>query len=163
MSYDINVRCAVPEDIKYLSKTIKDLVEHTSLTSRDIYFLELDVNYEAGFSEYVSGFMKDDSSLCLIAELDESPAGSLIAKETVPFLPFSKIKRVGEIVMCWVEPEVRQQWVASALVSEAESWFRACGIEHVELNFIVGNSEAEAVWERLGYKPFRINSRKTIS
>lgn len=162
MSSDIKVRKAVPQDKKYLSKTVKDLVEHTRLTSRDIYFLDLDEGYEAGFGEFVTGFMQDGSSLCLIAEVDSSPVGSLIAKETVPFLPFSQIKRAGEIVMCWVEPGVRNRGVATSLISESESWFRERGINHVELSFIVGNTEAEAVWERLGYKPFRINSRKIL-
>lgn len=162
MSSDIKVRKAIPQDLKYLSNTIKNLVEHTRLSSQDIYFLELDENYEAGFDEFVTGFMQDSSSLCLIAEIDDSLAGTLIAKETVPFLPFSQIKRAGEIVMCWVEPGFRNDGIATALVSKAEGWFRESGIEHVELSFIVGNSEAEAVWERLGYKPFRINSRKTL-
>lgn len=162
MSSDIKVRTAVPQDIKYLSKTIKDLVEHTRLTSQDTYFLEFDENYEAGFDEFVTGFMQDGSSLCLIAEVDNSPIGTLIAKETVPFLPFSKIKRSGEIVMCWVDQGFRNRGVASTLVSSAESWFSETGIKHVELSFIVGNTEAEAVWERLGFKPFRINSRKTL-
>lgn len=162
MQSDIKVRKAVPQDLKYLSNTIKDLVEHTRLTSRDAYFLELDENYEAGFDEFVTGFMQDGSSLCLIADVDNRRIGSLIAKETAPFLPFSKIKRAGEIVMCWVEPGFRNEGVATALLSEAESWFKSIGIEHIELSFIVGNTEAEAVWERLGYKPFRINSRKTL-
>lgn len=162
MSADLKVRKAVPQDLKYLSKTVKNLVEHTRLTSRDIYFLELDQGYDQGFDQFVSGFMDDSASLCLIAEAADGFAGSLIAKETAPFLPFSKIKRAGEIVMCWVEPGLRNRGVASALVSEAEYWFTENGIRHIELNFIVGNTEAEAVWERLGYKPFRITSRKTL-
>lgn len=162
MSTDIIVRKSLSEDLKYLSKTVKDLVEHTRISSQDAYFLELDQGYELGFDEFVSAFIQDGSSLCLISEVEGSYAGSLIAKEAAPFLPFSKIKRIGEIVMCWVEPEFRNRGIAKALVNEAESWLKGRGIEHIELNFIVGNSEAEAVWERLGYKPFRINSRKTL-
>ena len=64
--------------------------------------------------------------------------------------------------MCWVEPDYRNRGVARALVSAIEDWCDGSGLKHIELNFIVGNTEAEAVWERLGYRPFRITSRKTL-
>lgn len=162
MPDDMIIREALPTDISHLSKSVKDLVEHTRLTSRDTYFLDLVQGYEHGFDSWVSDLIQETTTLVLIAEIDNIPAGSIIAKETAPFLPFSTVKRVGEIIMCWVEPDVRKKGVAGTLVLAVEKWCRERGLEHIELNFIVGNTEAEAVWERLGYKPFRITSRKTL-
>ena len=138
------------------------MVECTRLTSCDLYFIDVDQDYELGFDDWLTGLTNESTMLALIAEIDANPAGSIIANESAPVLPFSKVKRVGEIIMCWVEPDVRKKSVAGALVSVVESWCSERGLEHIELNYIVGNNEAEAVWERLGYKPFRITSRKTL-
>lgn len=65
--------------------------------------------------------------------------------------------------MCWVGPDYIKQGVAGGLVSAIEDWRKERELSHIELNYIVGNTEAGAVWERLGYKPFRITSRKSLN
>ena len=63
---------------------------------------------------------------------------------------------------CWVEPEHRRQGLARRLFDELERWMRAEGISRVELNVVAANEGAVALWQDLGFEPFRLVLQKSL-
>ena len=156
------IRTATKTDIPFLADGLTGLIEHTR-TSGDVYFADLDDNYNKGFERYLTRYLKDEKAILLIAQADDQPVGFILGQITSPFLPFSKIKKVGEIAICWVNPKFQGQGIAAKLVEAAEAWFAKQGLEYVELQYIVGNNKAENFWSKQQYKPFRIECRKQIT
>ena len=155
------IRTATKADTPFLAEGLTALVEHTR-TSGDVYFVEIDNGYNKDFENYLSTFLDDENAILLIAEINNQPVGFILGQITSPFLPFSKIKKVGEIAMCWVNPDFQGRGVAGKLVEATEAWFAKQGLEYVELQYIVGNTKAENFWTKQQYKPFRIECRKQI-
>lgn len=156
------IRTATKNDTPFLADGLTGLVEHTR-TSGDVYFADFDDDYNKGFERYIATFLKKDNAIILIAEVDNQPVGFIVGQITSPFIPFSKIKKIGEIAICWVNPDLQGQGIAGKLVAEAEAWFARQGLEYVELQYIVGNTKAENFWNKQQYKPFRIECRKQIT
>ena len=156
------IRTATKTDIPFLADGLTGLVEHTK-TSGDVYFADFEDGYNKGFGRYITRFLEDEKAILLIAEIDDQPVGFILGQITRPFIPFSKIKKVGEIAICWVNPNLQGQGIAAKLVEAAEAWFAKQGIEYVELQYIVGNTKAENFWSKQQYKPFRIECRKQIT
>jgi GNAT superfamily N-acetyltransferase len=59
---------------------------------------------------------------------------------------------VAELVSMWVAPEARGAGLARALVAAAVAWARASGIASLELWVTSGNADADAFYERLGFR-----------
>ena len=51
----------------------------------------------------------------------------------------------------YVRPEARRRGVLRALVSEAERWSRARGLDQMRLHNVAGSVAAERAWEALGF------------
>ncbi len=156
------IREATLEDVPYTVQSLKQLVDHVRERSQDAYFIELEENYDQGFGAYVTEFVKSEKSQVLIAEVNHDPVGMLLGRETSPAMPISKIKRIGEIVVCWVDPDYRQRGISQSLIAQIEDWFAKRDLHYVELYYIVGNTEAELTWQNLGYQPYRITARKHL-
>ncbi len=156
------IRLATDNDTSFLVNGLKRMVEHLRSRTKDPYCINLTSNYDQKFPEQITMFLKDETARIYIAEDLGLPLGYIIGKIACPFLPFSQIKQVGDIWICWVEPEVRGQGIAKQLTQSIEAWFSEQDIYYVELHYVVGNIEAEATWERLGYYPFRIAARKEL-
>lgn len=52
--------------------------------------------------------------------------------------------------------------LVSKLVDEIEGWFRERSIQYVDVQYLLGNIDAEATWERLGYQAYRVIARKML-
>ena len=156
------IRQAQSSDTVYLADGLKNLVEHIHDTSGDAYFVDLDQNYHHGFTGLMTNLLEASDTQILVAVDGEKAQGFIIGHIKKPFLPFSGVKQIGEISICWVDPDARGQGIASQLVDEIEQWFIQHNISYVELHYIVGNSEAERFWPQRGYTPYRIAGRKQI-
>ena len=94
-------------------------------------------------------------------EEDDTIIGLL--REIVPcHLPISSVKRVGYISGAYVLPEYRGQGIMKRLETLLVVYFKDCGLQFVELHFIVKNLLARKSWDALGYKTFREQARKRI-
>ncbi len=60
--------------------------------------------------------------------------------------------RYGYISSVYVRPAVRRSGVLHALMSAAESWCEARGLDELRLHNDAANLVAGATWERLGFK-----------
>ncbi|MHB8218736.1 MAG: GNAT family N-acetyltransferase [Acidimicrobiales bacterium] len=60
--------------------------------------------------------------------------------------------RLGQIALCYVEPDARQVGVGSALVAELTSWFRSRDCTHVDGVALPGDRDTKQLYERAGFK-----------
>ena len=157
------IREANNEDITILVEWMLQLISHFQHTSSDPYVTQIVDNQDEGILAWFNEAIPSESSKIFLAEEDDMPVGFIFGKITKPFLSASKINEIGLIELCWVDPAYRQQGVASQLVHILEDWFKAQGIEYIDLQYLVGNVSAEKSWEKMGYMPYRISSRKKLN
>lgn len=159
----IEIREALAQDLDFLDKSCIDLVHHIQESTQDPYFQEMEESYQDNVRDMIRHFLESEMSQILLATKDGKYLGFIVGQVKVPFLSISRIKQVGEIVLCWVEPESRGAGVAKRLTDAIEQFFAYRGIRFVDLHYVTGNREAEAVWERLGYHSCRVLARKQLS
>ena len=141
---------------------MKNLLNHLQNTSAEVYLKDLEEGHDREFDSWLHEYIQSDNSQVLIAEENAQPVGFILGQLTEPYIKASKIKQIGRIEACWIEPLYREKGYATRLVQEIESWFRLKGVTYSDLYFIVGNTEAEKTWSNLGYSPYRVASRKPL-
>lgn len=156
------IRSAQRGDMTYLLDGMKSLIKHVQKTSQDPYVCNLDQDYERDIEFWFQNLLTSESACILIAQRDRQPAGFIVGVLAEPFVKSSAIKMIGQIELCWVEPAFRRQRVAARLVAELERWFDKTGVEYCDVQYLLGNQEAEATWSRLGYRPYRATGRKRL-
>lgn len=62
----------------------------------------------------------------------------------------------------WVAEQWRRRGVAKALKALGESWARRIGAHFMSTNVLVENAPMHALNRALGYRPYRIHSRKRL-
>lgn len=158
----LSIKTAAAKHMPYLCKAMADLLGHVRDSTQDIYLLELTEDYLADAEHWLQERLHSAQSTILIAQKDDKPIGYIIGSVTRPYAQHSRIQAIGLIEHCWVEPAVRRQGIATRLVRDIEDWFRLHGIDYTDVQFIVGNHEAEHAWAKLGYRPYRIIARKAL-
>ena len=113
------------------------------------YVAELAVRFEEGF---------DPASGNALAEQDmEPPTGYLVLArlegEAVGCGVVKRLdERAGEIKRVWVDPKMRGRGLAGRLMRELETLALALGCSRVRLDTNKALTEAQQLYERLGYK-----------
>jgi GNAT superfamily N-acetyltransferase len=158
----VSIKTAAPEYMPYLRQAMADLLAHVRDSTRDIYLLNLTDDYLAEAGHWLLDRLHSQQSQILIAQMADKPVGYVIGSMTRPYTQHNSIQAIGLIEHCWVEPAWRRQGVATKLVRVIEDWFRQQGIDYTDVQYIVGNREAEHAWVKLGYSPYRITARKTL-
>lgn len=157
------IRRATQDDVPQLVQWMERLVAHVQERSNDPYVVNVEEGYEIEFSPWFIKIIQSDSAAVFVAEEDGcNGVGFVVGTITAPFLKASAIKRIGQIDLCWVEPTHRKKGIARQLCSQAESWFKDRDIKYIDLQYLVGYTEAEKSWINLGYRPYRISARKEI-
>lgn len=146
----------------YLIQAMAHLLEHVRDTSQDAYLLRLTDDYISESAKWLEDRYQSELSSILIAEENGNPIGYVIGTVTKPFLQRCAIQEIGLIEHCWVEKECRMKGVANKLVKAIEAWFKQRSIHYIDVQYLLGNLEAEGTWENLGYKPYRVIARKLI-
>ena len=155
------IRNAYNPDLSKINAWVQQLVEHVK-TTRDVYVNAMSDEYIGEYAEWFSQAIFDRDVIVLIAEIDQISVGFLQGKIEQPFIASSQIQTIGHIEMCWVDIEYRRDGIAQALVAEAESWFRRKQVSYVDVNYIVGNQQAETAWPNMGYTTYRLSARKCL-
>ncbi|MBT9567965.1 MAG: GNAT family N-acetyltransferase [Thiobacillus sp.] len=153
---------ATRQDLSYLHRAMAALLAHVRDTSQDAYLLRLTDRYIEDSVDWLARLMASDESIVLVAKRGGEPVGYAIGSLTRPFIERSAIETIGLIEHCWVEPACRRQALATKLVEALERWFSERSVEFVDVQYLLGNSEAEATWVRLGYRPYRVIARKQL-
>ena len=150
------------EDISFLVEALSKLVSHVQKTTNDIYFSNLEEQDPSAAAGMFNDVLQDENSKILISEYKGEKAGFIFGRVSKPFLPVSIIKKIGLIEMCWVDHKHRRKGISRRLCEDLELWFKSKELRYVDLYYLVGNTEAENSWERLGYRPYRVASRKEL-
>ena len=82
----------------------------------------------------------------LVAELDGEPAGLVWAKMD------GVNPELMHLYQMWVKPECRGNGVGQGLLETALDWAREREVRFVELDVTLGNSSAQRLYERAGFK-----------
>lgn len=158
----ITIEVANNNDKPYLLKAMALLLEHVRDTSQDEYLLRLTGDCIEESEQWMEKILASDESNAYVAKNDGVSVGYVIGTITRPFIQRCTIKHIGLIEHCWVEREYRMKGIAAKLVEVIEKWFRDNSIQYIDVQYLLGNIEAEITWEKLGYKPYRVISRKIL-
>jgi len=158
----ITIEVASNNDKPYLLGAMTCLLEHVRESSQDEYLLRLTGNYIEDAEQWIEKLFASDESNTYIAKNDGASIGYAIGTITRPFIKRSAIEKIGLIEHCWVEKECRMNGIATKLVEVIERWFKRHSIQYIDVQYLLGNLEAEITWEKLGYKPYRVISRKVL-
>lgn len=158
----ITIKEANDNDKPYLLEAMACLLEHVKYSSQDEYLLRLTDDYIEDSKQWIEQILASDESNTYVAKIDGASVGYVIGTITRPFIQRCTIKNIGLIEHCWVEKECRMNGLAARLVEVIEEWFKENSIQYIDVQYLLGNIEAEITWENLGYKPYRIISRKVL-
>ena len=156
------IRAAEPNDIPSLIDSMNKLVVHVQTRSDDVYMQDLEKAGNENLTVMFLQALDDLDTQVLVSVHNGSYAGFIYGKISTPFIPTSTIKHIGLIEMCWVEKTHRNSGIGRSLAQAIEDWFREKNVNYVDLHYLLGNTEAEASWNKLGYNPFRVTARKEL-
>jgi GNAT superfamily N-acetyltransferase len=86
----------------------------------------------------------------VIAIADDRIVG-FVAGRTRMLPPYFGIGHVGAISEVFVSPEARRLGIGRVMLTHMVDWYRAQGIQRIELQVVARNPEAVTFYERLGW------------
>ena len=114
------IRKAGPEDMKFLVRGMWDLIEELRQLTEDPYFSKLTKSDRYTFRTFFEELLADKDADILIASQNNIDVGFTVCKTRENPLSFSKIKKIGEILCCWMHPDQRHKGYGKQLVENAE-------------------------------------------
>jgi len=156
------MRTATIEDLEFVAQCFIDISLFIKSKASDIYIDGLPNSIDDNTMNIASEYIQKEDAIALISETGGRPIACLLGKVEMTSFPPSGVGEIGNIAVCWVSQEFRNQKIGSELVQEAEKWFATKGVNKIELSYMARNALAEKVWAKLGYKPFRTFAYKDI-
>jgi len=143
------IRPATAADLEGVSLLATQLVAlHHQWDPRRFFAVEKPAE---GYRWFLDTQLEADNALVLVAHVDGALAGYLYAtvepRDWAIFLDEHGV--VHDVV---VDDRFRRRGVASALLTDAFARLEAMGAPRVVLHTAIGNTEAHAVFERLGFR-----------
>lgn len=157
--------------LEFREMFINEVLEVAKLHNELAYFIQKETQdeywdfgtlSEDSISKHIQIFVDNSEKKIFIAKDNDRIVGFIAGEIIQCHLPISSVNKVGYVSGAFVLPEYRGRGVIKTLESLLTEYFKACGLRFVELNFISKNILAKNSWERLGYKTFREQARKTI-
>ncbi|PIN69364.1 hypothetical protein COV93_05815 [Candidatus Woesearchaeota archaeon CG11_big_fil_rev_8_21_14_0_20_43_8] len=110
---------------------------------------------------YYRDFIDSEDKWCYVAEHGGELAGFVLfnveRRES-----FWEIKKVGYIDLIYVDERHRKKGISKLLLEKAYEQFRKNGLRYVKLSVQTKNPDANAVWQKHGYKEFLKHMYKMI-
>jgi len=142
------IRPAKPDDREELTRMRLELQDHLEARNPDIW--RLTPEGRENLSAQIDEMLQDEAGILLVAETD-SPCGYIYGRVSrrTTLTP----ETVGFIYGIFVDGHERRKGTATRLVRELCDRFAGQDVDEVNLNYVVGNTEAEALWRSLGLTP----------
>ncbi len=117
--------------------------------------------WRRAYEEYLGCLLGREDALVVVAECGGELVGLAVGRITL--LPaFFRRRRRGYIQDVYTREGYRRQGVGRALVARLEAWMRERGVRRVELTAAAGNAQADAFWERRGYRVYMVYRGKDL-
>ncbi len=154
----LTLREARPSDRDELIGMRLCLQEHAETSNSRIWHLTEEGRQR--LSPNVDEMLSDEDSRVIVVEANGEIIGFAWGRVTrrTDYEP----ERVGFINIVYVKKAHRRRGVGANLVQDLCRFFRANDMEEVNLNYILGNREAEAFWNGLGFVPVRASANTTL-
>lgn len=152
------IRKARPKDRDELLRMRLALQRHDEASNPRIWHATEEGKQLMGAT--VDEMLSDDDGLALVAEVDGEPVGFAWGHAThrTDYTP----RTVGFIRLIYLKEGHRRQGTGTRMVRELCKYFKAEGMEEVNLNYILGNTEGEGFWTGLGFRPVRVSANTTL-
>ena len=151
----MNIRPATPHDRPHLIRMRKALQHHLETANPRIWHTTPQA--QPFLERHVDDLLRDEHTY--------------IAEDTTPFayIHGSVTHRthltpttVGHLNGIYVDPPHRRQGTATALIRTLLTRFQEQGATEVNLRYIIGNPEAENLWNKLGLTPIIITANTPL-
>ena len=143
------VRQAVDDDLDSLFRMSLELQDHVETSNPKIW--RLSKSGRESIRIEIADALHDDNTMIFVAVNEDNTVGmaigQILRKEKM------KVKMVGAINRVIVKKGWRRKGIGLKLVAALSNFFNENGVEDITLRYIIGNSEAEAFWEGLGFEP----------
>jgi GNAT superfamily N-acetyltransferase len=108
----------------------------------------------------VDEMLSDEDGIAVVAEENGKPIGFAwghVAHRT-DYAP----RTVGFFRLIYLEEGHRRRGTGTRMVREICRYFGERGVEEANLNYILGNREAEGFWSGLGFEPVRASANTPL-
>ena len=156
---DYHVRTAEPGDTEVLAEMRQLLQEH--LQASNSYIWSLAPKWTASLNSKYLAHLQDPERRIVVVEAGD---GTLVGMAMAHIVrrPDLVPSDSGQIDDVWVAPKHRRRGLCQAMLKDLLRFLETAGIEAISLNYIVGNQEAEATWDKLGFHPCLVFAASTI-
>lgn len=154
----MNIREATPQDRDHIIRMRLALQAHDEASNPRIW--QTTQTGRDAMADHVDAILADPDALLLVAEDEGAPVAftwASVATRT-DYTPES----VGLINLIYVDPTHRRRGAATALIRRACAHFREHGAQEVNLNYVLGNTPAEALWTSLGLTPIKATANAPL-
>lgn len=156
----VKIRKATLKDARAVARLIEELTKFEKRI--DATFKTLDGKQLDEFEAYTKRAIRGGKGrFILVAEAEGKLIGYLYG-EVRPRPRVFTIKQIGFINDLFVLPKYRNKGIGKMLTEKALKIFRKKKLKHVCLNAMSGNENALKAYEKLGFKEYRKELRKTI-
>jgi len=154
----INIRAATSADRCHLIRMRLALQRHIEASNPKVWkTMEMGERWQA---QQVDDMLNDKEGTVLIAEKDDGAIGFLYGN--IEVRNHLTPSCVGFIRLIFVNKDYRKHGIGTNLIEEIVNYFKSNGVEEVSLNYILGNSEAEEFWNKLGFTPIRVSANTSL-
>ena len=113
------------------------------------------------FFGYATGLLSRKDTLTLVADDGGTVAGYLIAqKQRRP--PIYHHTQVAYLSDSFVDKAHRGQGILRQFMAELKTWCKAEAITAIDVQIFEGNQDAQAVFHKLGFSPYRVVLRQEV-
>ena len=117
--------------------------------------------WRRAYEDYLRHLLGREDVRVVVAECQGQLVGLAVGRVTL--LPaFFRQRRRGYIQDVYTREGWRGQGVGRAMLAHLEAWMRRQGVRRAELTVAVGNPDAEAFWERAGYRVYMVYRGKEL-
>lgn len=156
---DIQIRHADNRDCQSIVDFIRATL--TDMESVGGYEVKRDGEFWRWYSEEITGFIRKENRLYLLAQTARSVSGFLEGKIIRPREMFSHTS-CFHISIVYVIPESRRHGIGTALVQEALRWAFERGCREADLNVLFNNEKAQRLYKKLGFEVFQYKLRMKL-
>ncbi|MDX1581065.1 MAG: GNAT family N-acetyltransferase [Alphaproteobacteria bacterium] len=163
---DIIIREAEAADVPHLVTFLIKLDAHVAGVEPEL--LSLTSVGKQQLTRRIESFIDEPGKLLLVAQTAE---GELIGMGNIHIWHFADIwvnperkgLRSGYIDDIWVEPAYRSAGIARRLLKDLLDYAAEQEINELTLEYALHNPEADAFWEKLGFKPTGVRASGWLS